>query len=113
MRPQYWPLFPCRNLDALPIRVYTDAAQPYSADLELYSFCLPCRYALNWVKLRVWEWQAEWDALLVLDADTTVTGDVVGRQRRALPCWHPVTCRVARTYGFAILVHSPQLRAVL
>jgi len=31
------------------------------------------RYALNWLKIRAWEWE-DWDALLLIDADTTVTG---------------------------------------
>lgn len=33
------------------------------------------RYFLNWVKLRAWEW-TEYDALLLLDADTLVRGDL-------------------------------------
>ncbi len=33
---------------------------------------------MNWVKLRVWELEDEFDALLVIDADTTVVGDVSG-----------------------------------
>ena len=33
------------------------------------------RYALNWVKLRAWELEG-WDALLMLDADTTVVSDI-------------------------------------
>ena len=41
-----------------------------------------CRYALNWVKLRAWELE-DWDALLMLDADTSVVSDV--RSLFALP----------------------------
>ncbi|KAK9834812.1 hypothetical protein WJX81_000699 [Elliptochloris bilobata] len=33
------------------------------------------RYFLNWVKLRAWEWD-EWDALILLDADALVRGDL-------------------------------------
>ena len=58
------------------------------------------RYALNWVKLRVWEWETEWDALLVIDADTTVTGDVVRRGVVMLvPCHNSFG-----TYNFLVLV---------
>ena len=35
------------------------------------------RYALNWVKLRAWG-LTDWDALLMLDADTSAVGDVRG-----------------------------------
>lgn len=33
------------------------------------------RFGLNWVKLRVWEW-TEFDAVIMLDADTVVLGDL-------------------------------------
>ena len=33
------------------------------------------RYHLNWVKLRVWEWE-EYDALILLDADAVVRGSL-------------------------------------
>eukprot|EP00891_Asterochloris_glomerata_P007498 jgi/Astpho2/7498/Aster-x0323 len=33
------------------------------------------RYTLNWLKLRAWELQ-EWDAIVLLDADVTVLGDL-------------------------------------
>ena len=33
------------------------------------------RYHLNWVKLRVWEWE-EYDALILLDLDAVVRGDL-------------------------------------
>ena len=37
-----------------------------------------CRYALNWVKIRAWEWSDDWDALLMIDADTSVVGESLG-----------------------------------
>ncbi len=39
--------------------------------------CNTRRYALNWIKLRAWG-LTDWDALLMLDADTTVISDVSG-----------------------------------
>ena len=33
------------------------------------------RFALNWVKIRVWE-MINYDAILMIDADTTVLGDI-------------------------------------
>lgn len=36
---------------------------------------LRARFSLNWVKLRAWEMD-QWDVLLMIDADTLVTGDV-------------------------------------
>ena len=41
--------------------------------LETILWC--CRYTLNWLKLRAWELQ-EWDAIVLLDADVTVLGDL-------------------------------------
>ncbi len=41
--------------------------------LETVLWC--CRYTLNWLKLRAWELQ-EWDAIVLLDADVTVLGDL-------------------------------------
>lgn len=35
----------------------------------------PCRYMLNWVKIRVWE-QEQWDAVIMIDVDVTVLGDL-------------------------------------
>ncbi len=32
------------------------------------------RYALNWLKIRAWEFEEDWDAILLIDADTTITG---------------------------------------
>jgi Glycosyl transferase family 8 len=34
------------------------------------------RYTLNWVKIRAWEMDENYDALLMIDADTAVIGDV-------------------------------------
>lgn len=34
-----------------------------------------CRYALNWVKMRVWE-QEQWDGIIMIDVDVTVLGDL-------------------------------------
>ena len=33
------------------------------------------RFSLNWIKLRLWQWE-EYDGLLVIDADTVVRGDL-------------------------------------
>ena len=33
------------------------------------------RFSLNWIKLRLWQWE-EYDGLLVIDADTIVRGDL-------------------------------------
>ena len=33
------------------------------------------RYALNWVKMRVWE-QEQWDGIIMIDVDVTVLGDL-------------------------------------
>ena len=41
-----------------------------------YMTVLPvCRFDLNWIKLRAWELPG-WDALLWLDSDTAVAGNV-------------------------------------
>ena len=33
------------------------------------------RFGLNWAKLRAWQWE-DWDALIMLDADMVVLGDL-------------------------------------
>ena len=33
------------------------------------------RFSLNWIKLRMWRWE-EYDALVMLDADVLVRGDL-------------------------------------
>lgn len=43
--------------------------------LPTYHFGQPCRYALNWIKLRAWE-LTDWDALLWIDSDASVVGNV-------------------------------------
>lgn len=41
-----------------------------------FSYALPWfRYALNWVKMRVWE-QEQWDGIIMIDVDVTVLGDL-------------------------------------
>lgn len=37
--------------------------------------CAVFRYALNWVKIRVWE-QEQWDGIIMIDVDVTVLGDL-------------------------------------
>lgn len=43
--------------------------------VETQSACVLFRYALNWVKMRVWE-QEQWDGIIMIDVDVTVLGDL-------------------------------------
>ena len=78
-----------------------------------------CRYALNWLKLRAWG-LTDWDALLMLDADTTVVSDVRGlfqlpadfavaldedkRARRCAAALHESSCAA----GYFLMGRGPQ-----
>jgi alpha-N-acetylglucosamine transferase len=44
-------------------------------DIRFQNFKRDGRYALNWVKIRTWELE-QWDAILMLDSDVTVLGDL-------------------------------------
>ena len=61
-----------------------------------------CRFDLNWIKLRAWELPG-WDALLWLDSDTAVAGDVA--PVFALPTHFAGTLDVARMHRRQ--VHQP------
>ena len=36
---------------------------------------LDARYSLNWIKLRLWQWE-EFDSILIIDSDTIIRGDL-------------------------------------
>lgn len=44
-------------------------------DIHIDNFKNDGRYALNWVKMRVWE-QEQWDGIIMIDVDVTVLGDL-------------------------------------
>ena len=64
----------CKN-ESAPAASLRAAASPLSQGYWLETVLWCCRYTLNWLKLRAWELQ-EWDAIVLLDADVTVLGDL-------------------------------------